>query len=297
MKPSRIAGVALLCVLSGSGWLLAQLCPGELGYPFAGCIHFVLIGVIGLLAWLRTGWPRLAARSAGAIALAGIAVFALPAVVLQVTAGSVSEFFSVALFCSIPVFTVLLLGAWNSTGSGGISSRGLIASVAGLGGALRLFPVELPTSTRGWVFAALLALSCVSIAAACILLHRLLQGARLPAVVAILSFASAAALGSYDTTLGWPVLSLHAVSIQCLRCLVFDLPVVWLTVWLLREVSPQRLCARFLLAPLITAAEGYATMRAGIDLTAAIAMLLIAAGGVMLLLGRESEDVPSLHLR
>jgi drug/metabolite transporter (DMT)-like permease len=82
-----------------------------------------------------------------------------------------------------------------------------------------------------------------------------------------------------------------------LRCAMFDLPVVWLTVWLAREISPARLSARFLIAPVVTAAEGYAVERGPLQLTTLLAAGLLCAGGVMLLVREEPEELPGLRLR
>lgn len=295
MKASRLAGFLLLCLLSGSGWLLTLFYPSAIAAPFSTCIHFAMIGLIAALVWLRSRNPRVASELLFAIALAGAALFALPAVVLQITAGAVPEFFSVAMFCAISVMTVLLLGIFSGD-AGGMSPRGLIASLVGLGGALRLFPVALPASSRGWRCGILVACSCLVIALASVWMHRLVRGVATAAVVAVASLGSAVALGVYAAFLGWPVIGLHAVAVESFRCGVFDLPVVWLTMWLIREMDPKRMAARFLLAPLVTAVGGYAAMRGGVDLNACVAMALMAAGGVMLLLAGKTEEVTSLHL-
>jgi hypothetical protein len=82
-----------------------------------------------------------------------------------------------------------------------------------------------------------------------------------------------------------------------LRCVVFDLPVVWLTVWLAREMNAARLSARFLLVPLVTVAEGYAVECGPLELKTLLAAGLLCAGGVMLLVWDEPEEVAGLGLR
>ena len=300
MKQSHIFGLVLLCVLSGSGWILLQVYPREVEFPAAGCIHFAVIGVIAAAFCLakRSSLPK--GPLAGRIALAGMGIFAAPAVALGVSAGAISEFTSVALFCSIPLLTVLLLGAFEWTGVRGVGPRALLTSVLGMGGALLVFPAQLPGSVRGWMFFSFMAVCCLLVAVAGIAMHRLIQGVAIAIPVAFTAFGCAALLGGYGTVMGWPQVTMRSLGFECVRCLLFDLPVMWLTVWLIREVDPGRLSARFLLVPLVTAVGGYAAMGGGVELEAGVGLVLLAASGIVLIRDKApsgDEDAFSFHLR
>jgi hypothetical protein len=300
MKQSHILGLALLCVLSGSGWILLQIYPREIEFPAAGCIHFAVIGLVAMGYCLarRTSLPKVPV--AGAIALTGMGIFAAPALALGVSAGAVSEFTSVLLFCSIPLLTVLLLSAFDWTGVRGVAPRALLTSVFGMGGAFLVFPGQLPGSVRGWLFFSVIVACCLLVAVSGIVMHKLIRSVAIATAVALTAFGCAAPLGVYGLVTGWPSLTLHSVTFESVRCLLFDLPVMWLTVWLIREVDPGRLSARFLLVPLITAAEGYAAMGGGVEFEAGVGMILLTVSGVMLIRNEASagnDGASSLHLR
>jgi len=173
----------------------------------------------------------------------------------------------------------------------------MVPSVVGLGGALLLSPPESPGSVRRWLFLGLVMGCCVVVALAGVWMHRLMQGVGVAAAVAVIALGSASALGLYGAAVGWPALGWRVVAGEMLRCIVFDLPVVWLTVWLAREMNAARLSARFLLVPLVTVAEGYAVERGPLELKTLLAVGLLCAGGVMLLVWDEPEGVAGLGLR
>lgn len=294
MKRSRIAGVVVLSVLAGSGWLLVQAYPSELGFPFSACIHFAVIGLLGLFVALRRGSHRWPVRSIVEMALAGACVFVLPGAVLELTAGGISSFTSVALFCAIPVTTVFFTDAFGRAAE----ARNLLwPALVALLGALLLFPVEIPSTTRRIVCFVGVTGCCVLVGAAGIWMHRLLQGHGVAEAVVIVGTVGAAALAAYGFRLGWPAISLAMLAEELGLGAVYDLPLVWLTVWLAREVAPVRLSARFLIAPLATAAESYAIERGPLDALRLLALALIAAGAAMLLVRDEAEEIPGLRLR
>jgi drug/metabolite transporter (DMT)-like permease len=232
------------------------------------------------------------------MSMAGACLFALPAAAFHFAAGKVSEFTDVAAFCAVPLITVLAASAIGAGDGESSRLRGLmLPSVAGLGGALLLFPLENPGSVRRWLSLGLVFGCCVAVAFAGVWMHRLMQGAGVAAAVAVIGLVSAVLLGSYGAAVGWPGFGRSVIAREMLRCAVFDLPVVWLTVWLVREVSPARLSARFLLVPLVTVAEGYAVERGPLELKTFLAAGLLCASGVLLLIRDEPEEPPGLRLR
>jgi hypothetical protein len=299
VKGARLWGVVALCVLSGSGWVLVQAWPSEMAWPFGACLHFGLIALVGLaVASLQRDWSGLLLLRGVLVGVAGIGLVALPAAVLQFAAGKVPEATSLAVFCAVPLMTVLAAGALGAGDGEASQLRGLmVPSVAGLGGALLLSPPESPGSLRQWLFLGLVMGCCVVVALAGVWMHRLMQSVGVAAAVAVIGLGSASALGLYGAAVGWPVLEWKVVAEEMLRCVVFDLPVVWLTVWLAREMNAARLSARFLLVPLVTVAEGYAVECGPLELKTLLAAGLLCAGGVMLLVWDEPEEVAGLGLR
>ena len=297
VKGARLWGVVVLCVLSGSGWMLTQAWPSEMAWPFGSCLHFGLIGLVGFgVTALQGGWRGYSWGRATAVGLAGMCLFALPSAVLQIAAGKVPEYTSAAIFCAVPLMTILAASAFGEDEVGRLGGL-MVPALIGLAGALLLFPVQSPGSLRRWLFLGLVLGCGVVVAVAGVWVHRLMRGVDVAAAVAVIGLGSAAALGLYGTAVGWPSLRLAVITTESLRCVAFDLPLVWLTVWLVREISAARLAARFLLVPLVTVVEGYALERGPVAARAIVALVLLCAGGAMLLFKDEPEEVPGLHLQ
>jgi hypothetical protein len=295
MTASRLWAVVALCVLQGSGWIPAQAWSSEVGYPFAVCIHFAVIGCVATILAMRGGGLRVPFRWSLLVAPAGLGLFVVPVLVLRFAAGVVPEAAGVGIFCAVPV--MILIGEMLF-GDAGSRARGLLLpGVLALGAALLLFQVEPPASPRRWLFFALVAACCVVVAAASIWLHRLLRGVGIASAVAVVGLGGAVVFFAYGANVGWPVLTAHQVAGEVLRGMVFDLPVLWLTLWLVREVDPARLSARFLLVPMVNLAEGYALLRQPVELRAILEMAAMLGGAAMLLVREEPDEPPGLRLR
>jgi len=293
MKASRAWAVVGLSVVVGSGWLLTEAYPSEMGFPFAGCVHFAVIGLAGMLLAGRGGWLGWSWNRAVDVAGAGLGVFVLPGVVNQLAAGAVSTSASVALFCAVPLMMVLGMAAFGEGAGRGL----MMPSLVGLFGALLIFSVEVPGSLRQAVGLAAVVGCCAVVAAAGVRMFRLMQGVSIEAAVAVVGVAGALVLGGYGLGIGWRRMTPGVVGVEAVRCVLFDLPVVWLTVWLMREVAPVRLGARFLIAPVVTWVEGYAMLRGAVEVRSVVALVLMAAGAGMLLVKDDEEAVAGLRLR
>ena len=102
-------------------------------------------------------------------------------------------------------------------------------------------------------------------------------------------------LGLYGASKGWPAISIRQIATELLRCIALDLPAVFLLIWLIREIPPSRLSARFLLVPLVTVLEGFAAAPRTLEWRSALAIGLLCVGGFTLLQKEVSEELPSLH--
>ena len=233
-------------------------------------------------------------RAAG-LGIASVYLFVLPAAALHYASGVVSETSGVGLFCTIPVMTILDVSSFGEESG---TSRGLLLpAVVALGGAFLLFPIQMPGSMREWIFFALVVACCAIVAGSNVWIHGLLKNGGSAAAVAVVGFSGALALGGYGLVLGWPALSGPLMAGELLRCAVFDLPAVWLTVWLMREVTPVRLSVRFLLVPLMTLLEGYAALGVRPAAKTLLELAAVLAGAAVLLIRNEPEEIPGLHLR
>ncbi len=295
VKASPLWQIAALCTLAGSGWILTQAWPSQLGYPFAGCIHFICVGCVAAsIAWRK---PRPGLKLARVISLgvAGVCLFVLPAASLHFAAGAVPETSGLVLFCAIPAMTIL--GVVCFVDDSGRSRGFLLPSVVALGGACLLFPLQMPSSLRQSILFGLVAACCFIVAFAGIWMHRFLAGIGTAEAVALVGFSGAIVLGLYGVQVGWPVLGGRLIFAELLRGVIFDLPLVWLALWLMREVDPVRLSARFLLVPLISLLEGYAAMRIRPDVKTSLEMTAVLVGSLILLIKDEPEEIPGLRLR
>lgn len=298
IRERALWGFAGFCLLSGSGWVLRQVWPSKIEWPFASCIHYALIACAAfVVVALRTRWKGCTVRRLVALAGVGVCLLVVPSIALNVAAGEVSEFAIATIFCAAPLMTVLVAGLWGADVGDATRARGLmVPALVGLGGALLLFPMSNPGSLHGWVMLAMVAAACAVIAAASVLIHPLLQGVGVAEAVAMIALACAAALAVWATLRGWPPMGARQAAGEVLRGAVFDLPEIWLLVWLMREVPPARLSARFLLAPLVTVLERYTAARVGLDWRQIVAAALICAGAAMLLFRDEPEEIPGLRL-
>ena len=80
------------------------------------------------------------------------------------------------------------------------------------------------------------------------------------------------------------------VATEAARCLLVDGPVLLLTVWLLREMTPVRFAARYLVVPLVTIVEGFLLVRPAWNWTMGAGFVLLA-GGCAGLLRADSAEV------
>ena len=299
MKAFRLCALAALCTISGSEWLLQQAWPVEMVWPFDLCLHFALIGLVGAVTTtLQGSWQQLSWRSAVPLASCGVCLFAMPSAALQIAAGKVPEYTSAALFCLVPLMTSLASSVFASSLGEASHTRGLMMpSIVGIAGALLLFPIESPGSLRRWLFLGLVAASCVTVAITNVRIHQVMTKFRVPAALAVIGTSSAALLALYGASIGWPRIDSGILSREILRCAIFDLPIIWLTIWLARETAPARFSSRFLLIPAVTVLEGFAFEHGPVDARATLAILLLCGGGAMLVFKEEPDEIPGLHLR
>ncbi len=301
MRRLQWIGLGVLCLLSGSRWLADNAYPGALPILEQQALHYLLIGLVAAaaLAVRRRSaktqsipWPSLSAAS--------LLLLGLPAILTELAARVTTES-GPALFALAPLFVVVGVASAGGSIAGSSRARSLMMpSLIGLAGALLLLPFKLPSTALGAGLFLTAIAAVVSAAIGSVWMHRLLQHCPLRPALVLLCGVNAVFLG-VASALHEPItLPLTALPVELLRAAALDLPQLLLLVWLLRELDPARLSARYLLAPLLTTLEGMAFFRLPVDLRMGAGSVLLLVGGMALLLWKgddESGRSSSLNLR
>ena len=291
-KSAPLIALLLLCLLWACASLRSDLLPGSTpvaqSSPLTSeAIPLAMFAVIAAVAASvrKTPWPR--GCTLGAMALAGLGLFAAPSVLIEVAERSIDGTTRVALFSLVPVFAVVLepsLGAASSSPQRGGLAAGLIAVV----GTLLVFPLELPqTTAAAFAFGGIVAATASVAAANCIAVRIASE----PAAPSIFGFA-AVATGSAALTLG--VLSVlvehHSWSASLFDSwIALDLLALAFFFWLLSRMTAVRMTTRFLVAPLLANLIGLAFLRPAVQGRGWLGLLLIDVGSGWLLLGPDDE--------
>lgn len=236
----------------------------------------------GLLALVRRrGLSLAAAREA---VVAGLGLFAAPALLVQLAGDGIPSLTRVAVFGITPVVAVVLepyLGT-RETGRGGLG-----AALAALAGMLLVFPVGLPGTP-----AQALSLGCVVLASVCVAAAncRAVWAAELrgdgSARAAVAAATTAFALGL--VTERWVAPS--GLGAQAAWTLAVELPALLLLFWLMARMTPARMTLRFVLAPLMASVAGLLLFLPAVSGRAAAGLVLMACGAAwMLVLGDAGE--------
>ena len=277
-------GFAALCLLAGSGWALDEAIPGQLHGLARVAVHDgVLAMVFGLVSLHDQSKPK---RAWLQIVLAAMGMFAVPQIVFGAAAGHVSGMTELLVFLLVPTVVVFVVAQQRAGFGAGESALVYLApALAGLLGAVELLPFDLPQSGVGrWWLAAIVG-SAVLAGCAAVRLHTLLRGVAVFRGAAVMfgaaGLAAAAFVGlDWSGDLGW---NSGAAMWELVRLVVVEVPILLLTVWLLREMKPIRFSARVLMVPLIMILEGYVLERPPVDWTTGLGVVLLAGGAVGLL--------------
>jgi drug/metabolite transporter (DMT)-like permease len=291
MKRRVGLGYAALCLLGGSAWIFDEAYPAMLSGLVRFATHGLAMGaVFAALSWRagkgRTAWWKVAA--------AAVAMIAVPEILAAAASGSVSQLTEVLVYMLVPVVVVVAV-AQRTAGFGADDNplRRIVPALAGLGGAALAIPFTWPESVAGRLFVVAMAASAVVAGLAAVWLHDLLRQASVPRAAAVVAGSSGAVAGAF-CWMGWhPSVEASAagLGVEALRCTVFEVPILLLTVWLLREMRPVAFSSRLLTIPLVTIVESYLLLRPALSWTTAAGVLLLAGGAALLALGKDSQEV------
>jgi drug/metabolite transporter (DMT)-like permease len=287
-RATSIGGLILLCLIWAAASLRHDLFPGrdstgaptllEQAFPPA-----LVAAVTGAFALRRRLLPK-GGQFANAL-MAGIGLFAVPAILLRLASGAMDDSTRVALFSLVPVFAVVLepyLGSDNE------SSGGLAAALVAVCGTLIVFPFALPHAMRdGAAWGEVLA-AVASIAAANCVAVRAVSRDETGSMAAFTFVAT----GSAAVILGLAGLLTEGTARAALHFdvwTIFEAIAVGLLFWLMRRMSAVKMTTRFLIAPLLANLIGMAVLRPRVDLRDAAGLLLIGLGAGWLLLAPKVE--------
>jgi drug/metabolite transporter (DMT)-like permease len=294
--PTALAFGAL-CLLSGSAWMIDEFYPEILTGPTHTAAHDGLLAILFALANLRSRREGLTPRLWLELALCGIALFALPTVLATGSGGQVASLTIILISMSIPAI-IVFLAAQASAAADDNPLRLLLPALAGLGGASLLLPFTWPVSFAGQAWLIAIILSAVLSAFAAIRLHRLLAQTGILRAIAILC-ASAAIASVLCYRIGYnpvPVWTNTQLLVEVFRCLFLEAPFFFLLIYLLREMHPIAISARYVLIPLITMVESYLIERPHTTWNFYVAVIFMAFSVFALIRTPRPEHDPDIAL-
>lgn len=295
MRRSIWVAFGALCLLLASSWLLPATTTEVSPIAQQSCFY----GAVGLAAWLssyRQLWARLKRREWLCLQLAGVSILllGLPLVLGEWARDGISDISRAALFALVP-FVVVVVATMRELEVG--VRRFFAPVLAGFGGTLLLLPFSFPASMRGRTMFGVLLVAIVLVGFASESIYRLLHGFGMIEALAVVCLSNAAFLAACHIA-GLPFAQSWSgasslISIHSLYSLVELL----LLVWLLREMSPVRLAARYLAVPLFTVLEGFAFLRPAPTVRMGVGLVLLAFGVGYILFSRGGDSDAVLSIR
>jgi drug/metabolite transporter (DMT)-like permease len=212
----------------------------------------------------------------------------------EAVSASVSQITLATLFTLVPAAVVVLAPYCNLPSA----NRLLAPAILGLAGALLLLPFTQPATLPQAALYALVLAAAVVVALASIWLHRLLASITLLDAALVCSLTTTVAFAALYLTNRTPwTVSPQLLTTEALKSLAFDLPQLLLLLWLLRELPPTRLAARYLVVPLLTVLEGFVLLRPELTLRSLSGAALLTIGAWRLLTAHEPDEEPRLSLK
>ncbi len=287
----------LLCLLWALPLLRSDLLPGSAPAAVSSSLAMqsiplalfaVIVAIVALVRKAR--WPR--GKMLGPTVLAGLGLFFVPAVLIEIARGEIDDSTRVALFSLAPVFAVVFepyMGSALFTSQRTALAASLVSAV----GTMLVFPLDLPQSSAAALAFCGVVVAVASVAAANCVAVRLAcdQNAQ-----SALTFPSIAA-GSAAICLAFlsAVFQHHARPAPIPApwtpdpWTALDLLVLALLFWLMRRMTALRMTTRFLIAPLLANLISLAFLRPGVQWRGWLGLLLIALGSGWLLFAPKDE--------
>lgn len=241
---------ALLCLLSGSRWIAADVWPASGSTLRSGALACMLVAAVcAAWAW-RRGGVKSEARRGGLLALVGAGVVAAPAVGAALRGAAGEPFQRAAALCFVPV--VMTVMGWRRAGERAPLWPGLTA----IAGAMLLFPLSLGLGLPGL---AGLMVPVVAVAAACDAIDGMLSGGSAWWGCVWMAVGGAVGLAAVDGFRS--AVSVERSAPVTWQGVGLDVVVVGLVLTAVFGLGGRRYAARFVLVPVVTIVEGMVVFR------------------------------------
>jgi hypothetical protein len=279
---------AALCLVAGSRWIFADEWPqtaSSLQAEAVACWIAALLAFAVAGGRLRTRPDALSGLKLLAI---GGGLLAAPALGAVFTGPASEPFNRTVALCFVPIIVAVLSGIWSGDAA---SSSSLWPGLAGLGGALLVFPLVLPSGMLPYIG---LLIPPIAVGAACAACRSVSREVAAEWSAALLFAGGGICLALMETArlatshMAAPPLSAWAVGINLL--------LVALTVFVVLQAEAAHYVSRYFVIPLLTIVEGVLIFRSGITLRLCVGMALLVVSTVVLVRVRGT-DAESSQLR
>lgn len=256
-----LAALILVCTLWGLEWLRELLVIPQTPAALRSAIVCTVAATFcSLYAPNRT----LSSRGAAV----GVGLFALPVLLQQIS--HLSGYTAAALWTLVPVMVVVVCGVRSS----GLQQEQLLTALAGVAGALLIFPVSFPSSVNESLTWLVFLSAVVSVA---------VSSSFAMGTTGLSGFGLASAAGMlWLVCLANGTTTITAPELLWIAC--FDLPAMLLLLWLLQFMQPEALSTRYLLPVVVTILTSWIALHQQMSLRFALGVLLLAGSALLLLI-------------
>ncbi|WP_263409185.1 hypothetical protein [Terriglobus tenax] len=256
-----VAALLLLSVLWGVEWLRELLVIPGTPPALRSAIVCTLAAAIFAIAPSER-------QANGRSLMVGIGLFAVPLLLQRLA--YLPGYTNAALWTLAPVFIVVVCGAKLQ----GLRQDLLMTALAGVAGALLIFPVQFPASLREGVHWLILIAGIASAATASVFAKET-PGLKTTGMLgaAVLLWIATAVSGALSIS-----------TPELLWIAGVDLPALLLLLWLLQQMKPEELSTRYLLPVVVTILTSWLALHPQISLRFAGGVMLLAASSTGLLL-------------
>ena len=278
----------VLCVVASSWWIVGEAWPeSDLIFTLTAKIWACGFGAVGASA-IAMVWRRVVPGAGDLMRLAAVGAGLLAASSLgAVVGGAANRPLNVAVAsCFVPIIAVVMSGVW---GEGSLETTGLWAALAGLGGALLIFPLALRMGVAAYLG---LLVPPLAVAAACVTCRRVARGVAMEWAIAPLFAGGAIGLAVMEFVRrisgGAAVQSFSAVPIA------LDLTFAGLIVLLVLQMDARRYVSQYFIVPALTVLEGVVLLHAALPWRLCVGTVLMGAAAFALWRGERTPDGTSL---
>jgi len=289
-----------LCLLVSSSRLLPAVAADSTSAIAQQSCFYGVVAFFALMVAARRLWNRTKQHELLWLPLAGVSILLLgmPAVVSEWARDGLSDITQTALFALVPfVVVAIAMGREPIAGEEFGVRRFFAPALASFGGVLLLLPFNFPVSARARIMWGVLFAATVLVGFASEWIYRLLRGFEMMEALFIVCLSNALFLAACGVAIlpsceSWSVAS-SLISLSSF-CYLLEL---LLLVWLLREMHPVRLAARFLVVPLLAIVEGLIILRPAFTVRMAGGLILLAGGAGYLLFSKSRDSDAVLSIR